>query len=415
MITSKLTTIIFLITIALLPSSLQAQQPNTDWTQWRGPTRDGKVESAPWPKSLDEDHLKELWQVPFGPSYSGPLVIGDSVFITETVRKRDEFVRCLDRKTGEQKWEANWTGSMKVPFFAASNGSWIRSTPAYSDGKIYVGGIRDVLVCLDAETGDILWKNDFPSMNKTKIPMFGCVCSPLIDGEFVYMQAGGAMHKMKKDTGEVVWQTVSDGKKKNSSVFSSPAIETIEGQRQMLVQGRDKLFGVDIESGDVLWDLVTPAYRGMSIITPTVFDDSVLISNYQNPTKMFSVSKSGDKFTTAEKWKNKNRGYMTTPVVVDGHAYTFLQNQRFACFDLSTGETAWSSDKFSKYASLVANGDRILALTSDGELILYAANPKEFEVLDRRKIATDSWAHLAISGNELFVRTIDGLIALKWE
>lgn len=343
-------------------------------------------------------------------------MVGDRVYITETVNERDEFVRCLDRKTGQQQWEVNWTGSMKVPGFAASNGSWIRSTPAYSDGKIYVGGIRDILVCIDAEAGDIVWQKDFPTLNNTPIPMFGCVCSPLVDGDFVYMQAGGAMHKLDKKTGTAIWQTVSDGPGKNSSVFSSPTIETVAGVRQLLIQGRESLTGVDLETGDVLWDLVTPAFRGMSIITPTVFDDNLVISNYQHPTAMFKVEKSGlQDYEISERWKNKARGYMTTPVVIDGHAYTFLQNQRFACIDLMTGETNWSSDRFAKYASLIANGDRVLALTSEGELVLYAADPEKFEVLDRRKIATDAWAHLAVSGNEIFVRSIDALIALKWK
>ena len=390
---------------AAVEPALSQSQIASDWSQWRGPDRNGKVESKspPWPDSIGQANLKVTWRTPLGPSYSGPLVIGDLVYVTETVGQRDEFVRCLDRKTGQQKWEVNWTGSMKVPFFASANGSWIRSTPAYSEGKIYVGGIRDILVCIDADSGQIVWRKDFPAINNTPIPMFGCVCSPLVDGSFVYMQAGGAMHKLDKNTGQVVWQTVSDGIGKNSSVFSSPTIETIAGDRQLL------------ETGQVLWDLVTPAFRGMSIITPTVFDDRLMISNYQHPTTMFVVEKkSPQQFEISERWKNKARGYMTTPVIIKGHAFTFLQNERFACIDLATGEIKWSSDKFAKYASLVANRDRILALTSDGDLVLYAANVDRFELLGRHSVATDAWAHLAVSGDEVFVRAIDGLIALKW-
>ena len=32
-------------------------------------------------------------------------------------------------------------------------GSWICSTPAYSDGKLYVGGMVDLLLCQNAEDG----------------------------------------------------------------------------------------------------------------------------------------------------------------------------------------------------------------------------------------------------------------------
>ena len=342
-------------------------------------------------------------------------MVDDLVYVTETVGEKDEVVKCLKRANGEKVWEANWTGSMKVPFFASGNGSWIRSTPAVANGKIFVGGIRDILVCLDAATGKELWRRDFPAEMNSPAPQFGCVCSPLTDGDYVYMQAGGAMHKLKQSTGQTVWQSAQDGPGRNSSVFSSPAIETIHGIRQLLVQGREELMGIDLDSGSVLWKTPIPAFRGMSILTPTVFNDQFFISNYQFPSMMLSVGKSGSNWSISEKWKLKSRGYMTTPVVIDGFAYTFLQNKRFACIDLNTGEQKWISNKFAKYASLIANGKDILALTSDGELVLMKANPTRFEQIDRRSVGNNAWAHLAVSGKEVFVRNIDALIALKWK
>ncbi len=396
-----------------------AQTPTaspTDWTQWRGVDRDGILKNAsPWPSSLSTDRLVKSWRVPLGSSYSGPLVVGQRVFVTETVDKSEEYVRCLDRSSGNEIWKANWQGSLRVPFFAAANGSWIRSTPAYANGRIFVGGIRDVLVCLDAASGEEIWRRDFPAEMNSPAPQFGCVCSPLVDGEHVYMQAGGAMHKLDQVTGRTLWQSCKDGASKNSSVFSSPAIETVGGKRQLLVQGRTELAGVDLKTGAKLWAFPVPAFRGMSIITPTVFNDQFFISNYQHPSMMLALTKSGDNFDVSEKWKLKTRGYMTTPVVIDGMAYTFLQNQRFACVDLNTGQEKWVSEKFGKYASLIANGDKILALTSAGELVLFRANSDRFDMIDRRPVGTDSWAHLTVSEDEVFVRNLNELLVLKWK
>jgi outer membrane protein assembly factor BamB len=121
----------------------------TVWNQWRGPTRDGQVGGPAWPARLSDGFLKLLWRVPLGPSYSGPIVTKDLVFTTETRNKESEVVHALDRKTGKERWRAEWKGAMTVPFFAASNGSWIRSTPACDGASLYVAGMRDVLVCLD--------------------------------------------------------------------------------------------------------------------------------------------------------------------------------------------------------------------------------------------------------------------------
>ena len=223
------------------------------------------------------------------------------------------------------------------------------------------------------------------------------------------------MHKLDQATGKTLWQSCQDGTGQNSSVFSSPAIETVGGERQLIVQGRSEIAGVNLESGAKLWSTPVPAFRGMSILTPTVFKDQFFISNYQHPSMMLAVSKSGDNFSVSEKWKLKARGYMTTPVVIDGMAYTFLQNQRFACIDLSAGQEKWVSEKFGKYASLIGNGNQILALTSAGELVMFKANPDRFEMIDRRPVGTNSWAHLAVSGDELFVRNLNELLVLKWK
>ena len=85
--------------------------------------------------------------------------------------------------------------------------------------------------------------------------------------------------------------------------------------------------------------------------------------------------------------------------------------------DLTTGEVAWISKSIGDtYWSLVAQGQRILALTDYGELYLIAANPERFEVIDRLEVAeSETWAHLAVDGGQLFVREQDGLATFSWD
>jgi hypothetical protein len=55
-------------------------------------------------------------------------------------------------------------------------------------------------------------------------------------------------------------------------------------------------------------------------------------------------------------------------------------------------------------------------LDEEGELILFRANPKRFELIDRRKIAkSETWGHLTVVDGELFVRELDGLSAWDWK
>ncbi|MCY2967195.1 MAG: PQQ-like beta-propeller repeat protein, partial [Planctomycetota bacterium] len=377
--------------------------PVATWPQWRGPSRDGQIPAGTiWPTKLGGKNLQTLWRLPLGPSYSGPIVSVDRVFVTETRNSKEEVVKALDRRTGNVLWEVSWPGAMSMPFFAKSNGDWIRSTPAYDGESLYVAGIRDLLVCLDATTGAERWKVDFPSRYKSSLPAFGFVCSPLVVGDALYVQAGASLFKLDKRTGESIWRTLTDDGGMNGSAFSSPYLAQIGGAEQLLVQTRTKLAGVDPETGSVRWEQEVPAFRGMNILTPTVYRDSVFTSTYGGKSFLYTPTTDGTKPKVETTWTNKVEGYMSSPVVVGNHVYLHLRNQRLTCIDMTTGKSTWTTTPFGKYMSLVANGDKILALDERGILVLFWANPEKFEQLDTRQISEqDTWAHLAICGAEV--------------
>ena len=64
---------------------------------------------------------------------------------------------------------------------------------------------------------------------------------------------------------------------------------------------------------------------------------------------------------------------------------------------------------------MICSGDRILALDERGELLLVRANPEKFDLLDRKEVSEEStWAHVALSGNQIFVRELNGLTLYDW-
>ncbi len=386
------------------------------WPQWRGPTRDGKVRGTVWPQKLRGGNLKKLWRYSLGPSYSGPIVVGKHVFVTETKKRKYEVVRCLDRDSGAQVWSTQWKGSIRVPFFARSNGSWIRSTPAYDDGYLYVAGIRDFLVCLNTTTGEAAWKLDFVRSLKSPVPTFGFASSPMVIGDYVYVQAGSSVVKVEKNTGQIQWRTMRDSGGMNGSAFSSPTWAALGNREQLVVQTRSTLAGIDPEQGRVLWSEKIPAFRGMNILTPTIIGDYVFTSSYGGRSILFQITAQGQRFSSKRVWNNRSEGYMSSPVVIDGHVYMHLRNQRFACYDLSTGDRNWITRPYGKYWSLVANERQILALDERGDLLLINANSEKFDLVDSYTISNEpTWGHLAIAGNTLFVRELKAIAAYRWE
>jgi outer membrane protein assembly factor BamB len=399
-----------------LPGLLAAASANEPavWPQWRGPTRDGHVAGPPWSDRLAA--LKRLWRVELGPSYSGPVVAADRVFVTETRDEEREVVRALDRATGKELWRAEWPGTVTVPSYARGNGAWIRATPAYDGESLYVAGMRDVLVCLDAGSGKERWRIDFVARYKTPVPPYGFVCSPLVADGAVYVQAAAALVKLDRRTGKVHWRVLPYKSTPNGTAVSSPVLATLAGKRQLLVQHPKKLYGIDPASGRTLWSVEVPAFRGMNILTPTVYRDSVLTSAFGGRTFLFRVHKRGRRFEATRVWVNKVQGYLSSPVVVGRCAYLHLRNGRLVAIDLKTGKTRWTSRKpFGRYWSMVAQGERILALDQRGTLYLFRANPKKFELLDSARVSDEeTWAHLAVCGHELFVRELHALAVYRW-
>jgi outer membrane protein assembly factor BamB len=387
-----------------------------DWPQWRGPTRDGFARESPFPDSLQGERLQVLWRVTLAEGYASPLVTADRVFVAETRDRQKEIVRALDRVTGRELWATDWAGSMKVPFFAASNGSWVRGTPAYDGRWLYVPGMRDVLICLDGQNGAIRWQVDFVQRYKTPLPAFGFVSSPLVVGEHVYVQAGASFVKLDKHTGKEVWRALADVGGMWGSAFSSPMLATLRGQEQILVQSRNDLAGVDPQNGRVLWTTAVQAFRGMNILNPTAFGDLVFTSSYGGSSLAFDVREDANGWSARPAWQIGMQGYMSTPVVIDGHAYLHRRDGRFSCVDLAAGKEKWTSpDRYGQYWSLATDGKRILALDQRGELLLLRANPEKFELLDARRVATEqTWAHVAVCGDEVFVRELKAVAAYRW-
>lgn len=419
----SLTRSLFLILVASCLSWLPSLPTRADeaalagpvhWNQWRGPNRDGTVVGDDWPD--DFSGLERLWRLDLGKGYSGPLVVGGHVYVTESVGRDAEAVRALARDSGEQLWQVQWPGKGKVPFFAARNGDWIRATPTHDSEALYVGGMEEVLVKLDAANGEEIWKVNFPERFGTKIPDFGFVSSPLIDGEALYVQAANSIVKLDKRTGQTLWRQLGGSADIYSSgAFSSPVLAHLAGRQQLVVQTREVLHGLDPETGDVLWEQPVPSFRGMNILTPIVQNDHVLTSTYRNGTFYYNISENRGRLESREIWQNKVQGYMSSPVVVDGHAYLHLGNGRVACLDLASGTERWISKPFGKYWSLAVQRDKMLALDEGGELLLVRANPRELQVLDSRPISDQStWGHLAISGNQIFVRELEGVAAYRW-
>ena len=78
-----------------------------DWTDWRGPQRDGHSPETALPSSWSPDGENLAWRVPYG-GRSTPIILGDHVYLQNASGEgadRQERIMCFHADTGELLWE----------------------------------------------------------------------------------------------------------------------------------------------------------------------------------------------------------------------------------------------------------------------------------------------------------------------
>ncbi len=301
-----------------------------------------------------------------------------------------------------------------MPGYARANGSWIKSTPALGENSFVVLGMRDVVVCLEPDDGEIRWKADLAERFGARRPPFGGVCSPIIDNGAVYVMAGGATVKLSLADGSTIWKTLDDEGDEDDAL-SSPVIQTIDGLRQLVVQTRTRLCGVNLDSGTLLWSNRIEAYRNSNVLTPTVVGDYVYTAATRGQSQCFKVAKDGPRWKSKEVWNQRTQAYMSSPVTDGESIFVHSSNGRLTALDFATGDILWTGTPMGKYQSLVRNKDVILALTDEGELLSVAPVRDALTITSRRRVAVDSWAYLGVFDGGLLVRDLKALKVFRYE
>ena len=130
----------FVLASIAVPFSLLAGDFKEEWPQWRGMNRDGVYAGGNLPSQFESAGWNLAWTAELKESYSSPVADTGYIYTTESVGGNIERAMAYDRKTGKRIWETSWEAGMKVPFFARSNGSWIRSTPIVHEDRLICHG-----------------------------------------------------------------------------------------------------------------------------------------------------------------------------------------------------------------------------------------------------------------------------------
>ncbi|MDA1180530.1 MAG: PQQ-like beta-propeller repeat protein, partial [Planctomycetota bacterium] len=348
-----------------------------DWSEFRGPQRDSRIEGVNLAVDWKSNPPKEIWRREIGPGWSSFAIVGDRVY-TQEQRGEDEVVLCLDAVSGKDLW----THADKTRFWESMAGAGPRATPTFHEGKIYATGATGKLNCLDAAEGTALWTRDVGVDADAKPPQWGFASSPLIVGDLVLVYAGGGPGKgllaYRAETGEPVWK---GGSGKHS--YSSPQRANIDGVEQVLMLTELGVFSVNPLSGELLWEHAWPVEEMNRSVQPNIAGNVVFLgTGIGIGTRAVAVKLDGTTWTANEQWTSKEmKPYFNDFVIVDNHAYGFDGNI-FCCVDITSGKRQWKRGRYGNGQVLLLADQKLLLIISEtGELVILAANPTRHEEL----------------------------------
>jgi outer membrane protein assembly factor BamB len=386
-----------------------------DWTQWRGPGRDGRFSFAE-PKSWPEK-LNIKWNVTIGEGYASPLLAGGKI-LAFTRQGDDEIAMGIDPENGKVLWQQSYPAPYEPVRSAARHGKGPKSTPLVYQGRLYTFGISGTLSSFDAATGKLQWRKEYSKDFKGTWPQFGTSMSPVgVDGMIVVLigtNDDGAIAAYDAKSGAQKWIWKGDG-----PAYASPVVVEIGGVKQVVTLTQKNAVGLSLSSGELLWKIDFPGRSGMNIPTPLKFGARLVLAGDPG-TMLVQVNKSGNTWTPEKVWQITELTMRFSSPVQKGNlvfGFTNRNGGMFFCVDSKSGKTLWTSDpKQGDNAVIYISGELLFLLKDNAEWIVARATGSAFQPLRTYHVAESAtYASPLMLSNGMVIKDSTSLSFLTWE
>lgn len=369
-----------------------------DWPEFRGPRRDGIAVGESIRTDWAANPPTQVWRHPVGAGWSSFAVVGERIY-TQEQRENDECVVCYQASSGARVW----IHQDETLFDESMGGVGPRATPTVHAGRVYSLGATGILNCLDAFTGARVWSRDILGEIGRANLKWAMAGSPLIVDDVVIVSPNGGLAAFDKKTGKAVWTN-----KRQDGSYSSPVVETIAGQRQVLLFGGLGVAGYDIQSGAELWKSIEwKNGPRINVALPIVRDERWVFigTDYGTGSLLLDVQHDGSKWTAGveKELPNQFRLKFNDAIYKDEMLYG-ADDGILSCIDYKTGKRQWKRGRYG-YGQLLLINDMLLVQAESGEVVLVEATPDEFREVTRfQAIEGKTWNHPVVSRGRLFVR-----------
>jgi outer membrane protein assembly factor BamB len=233
-----------------------------------------------------------------------------------------------------------------------STGGSVDTRALIHDNKVYFGCFNHRLHCLDARTGQLIWK--FKARDRIGI------CSPVERNDVIYIGSYDRfMYALDAQTGQMKW------KFETRNMINGDVI--VHGDTVYFGSMDRFFYALNADDGTLKWKFET---QDVLICGPTFFENMVLFGSYD---KNFYCL---DKDTGRLIWKLKTEQEIINTgdyAILDGHIYLGSYDNLLRKIEIRTGNVLWKkrTGQYGVVCGTVLYKDMILVPTDDGNMLAF--------------------------------------------
>ncbi len=167
---------------------LRTRKTGSDWPGFLGPTGDSK--SPEKLKKIDwgQSGLPVVWEKRIGMSYGAPTISKGRLFIFDRYGDKVRLT-CMKSETGDELWRFEYPTDYE-DMYGYNNGP--RSCPVVDEDRVYIFGAAGMLHCVNVLDGKLLWAVDTTARFNVAQNFFGIASAPVVEDNLLIVHIGGS-------------------------------------------------------------------------------------------------------------------------------------------------------------------------------------------------------------------------------
>ncbi len=400
---------------AAIASYPSAEQINENWPSFRGPGGLGISAytniPADWNGKTGDGILWKT-RIPL-PGNNSPVVWDDRVFLSGGDENKLQ-VFCFDAFSGSLLWTGDVTRaplkSDEEPFEVMEDTGFAAPTVVTDSRRVYAIFATGDISCFDFN-GKSIWTRSLGIPDSS----YGYASSLAIYRNLVLIQydQGGPEDEMSKligldgFSGQTVWET----KRPVPNSWSSPIVNKIGEQFQLLTCGDPWVIAYEPVKGTELWRVKCLS----GDIAPSLIYASGLVFAIEPYSKLVAIRPDGRDDVTASHiaWSiEEGAPDICSPVSNGELIFLLTTDGLLICYKVADGTKLWEQDlRESFWASPSLVGDKLYLLTEEGVMLIVQAGP-EYKELARCELGEECRASPAFADGRIYMRGLENLYCI---